>query len=154
MFTFNKLPSTANQINEVLKHCRSTVCNTVVVTTTQSDSPLIMIVDDTAFNIEIMQMMIENNFGLKCDCATSGLQSMEKLKKHIQRGKPMYKLIIMDINMPGGIDGCETVKRMRRMYPNEMGNALVVAYTAIPRESLGRLQDTKFDAYLSKPNSI
>ena len=34
---------------------------------------MILIVDDTAFNIEIVQMMIEINFALKCESATSGL---------------------------------------------------------------------------------
>ena len=31
----------------------------------------------------------------------------------------MYKVILMDINMPG-IDGVETVKRLRKLYPHEM----------------------------------
>lgn len=50
----------------------------------------------------------------------------------------MYSIILMDINMPG-IDGGETVKRLRKMYPNELSKAIVVAYTAIPREQFGSL---------------
>lgn len=49
-------------------------------------------------------MMIECNFQIKCDSSTSGLLSIEKVKKRISRIKEMYKLILMDINMPG-IDG-------------------------------------------------
>ena len=44
----------------------------------------------------------------------------------------MYKLILMDINMPV-IDGGETVKRMRRLCAHdELSQTLIVAYTAIP----------------------
>ena len=45
----------------------------------------------------------------------------------------MYKLILMDINMPV-LDGGETVKRMRRLYHSELINTTIVAYTAIPYE--------------------
>ena len=38
----------------------------------------------------------------------------------------------MDINMPV-IDGGETVKRLRRLYANELRNTTIIAYTAIPR---------------------
>jgi hypothetical protein len=39
-------------------------------------------VDDTSFNIEIMQLMIEVNYpNLKCDTATSGEGSIENGKE-------------------------------------------------------------------------
>jgi CheY-like chemotaxis protein len=110
-------------------------------------------VDDTAFNIEIVQMMIQFNFGLNCDSAISGIQAIEKIKKRIQRGKECYKLILMDINMPI-IDGGETVKRLRRLYGNELKNSTIIAYTAIPREQFGSLSEKKFDGYLSKPSKL
>lgn len=77
--------------------------------------PQVLIVDDTAFNIEIVRMMIECNYQVRCESATSGMQAIEKVKKRIIRGKPMYKLILMDINMPG-MDGEETVKKLKRLY--------------------------------------
>lgn len=101
--------------------------------TQQNESSQILIVDDTAFNIEIVEMMIQFNFGLSCDSAISGIQAIEKIKKRIQRGKDVYRLILMDINMPV-IDGGETVKRLRRLYSAELKNTTIVAYTAIPRE--------------------
>ncbi len=51
----------------------------------------------------------------------------------LQRCRGIYSIILMDINMPG-IDGGETVKRLRKMYPLELSSCLIVAYTAIPRE--------------------
>ena len=65
----------------------------------------------------------------------------------------MYKLILMDINMPG-IDGVETVKRLRKLYSNDLQKTLIVAYTAIPLEQFGSLKDKMFDAYLSKPSKL
>ena len=32
------------------------------------------------------------------------------------------------------IDGGETVKRLRRLYSNELKNTTIIAYTAIPRD--------------------
>lgn len=65
----------------------------------------------------------------------------------------MYKIILMDINMPG-IDGVETVKRLRKLYPVELSLTYFIAYTAIPRDQFGNLQDKKFDGYLSKPSTL
>lgn len=52
------------------------------------------------------------------------------------------------------IDGGETVKRLRRLYSNELKNTSIVAYTAIPRDQFGSLQEKKFDAYLPKPSKL
>lgn len=59
----------------------------------------------------------------------------------------------MDINMPPGIDGSETCKRLRKQYGKELSNSLIVAFTAIPKEQFGNPYDKKFDALLSKPCS-
>ena len=54
------------------------------VKTTTKKHGQILIVDDTAFNIEIMQLMIEVNFAdLVCESATSGLGAIEKVHKRI-----------------------------------------------------------------------
>jgi CheY-like chemotaxis protein len=109
----------------------------------------ILIVDDTAFNIEIMQLMIEVNFpNLVCESATSGLGSIEKVHKRIQHGKEPYKLILMDINMPPGIDGSETCRRLRRQYGKDLSDTMIVAFTAIPKEQFGNAYEKKFDGLL------
>lgn len=75
----------------------------------------ILIVDDTPFNVEILQMMIKTSFGVTCEIAFSGEEALEKVKKrHKQRqfNYPMYKLIFMDINMPG-ITGVQTTQYIR-----------------------------------------
>jgi CheY-like chemotaxis protein len=115
----------------------------------------ILIVDDTAFNIEIMQLMIEVNFPqLTCESATSGLISIDKVQKRILAGKEPYKLILMDINMPPGIDGSEACRRLRKQFGRELSDTMIVAFTAIPKEQFGNPYEKKFDAMLSKPCSL
>lgn len=79
----------------------------------------ILVVDDTAFNIEIVDMMISHNFGISCDSAISGMEAFIKVKKRIQRCQANYKLILMDINMPV-MDGCEAVKRIRKAFGDSL----------------------------------
>lgn len=65
----------------------------------------------------------------------------------------MYSLILMDINMPPGIDGSEACRRMRRQYSRELEGTMIVAFTAIPKQEFGNPIDKKFDAILQKPCS-
>ena len=96
-----------------------------------------------------MQLMIEVNFpNLFCESATSGISSIEKVHKRIMNGEEQYKLILMDINMPPGIDGSEACKRLRKQYGKELCDTLIVAFTAIPKEQFGNPYDKKFDALL------
>ncbi len=86
-----------------------------------------------------------------CESATSGMHSIEKVHKRLQNGREPYRLILMDINMPPGIDGSETCRRLRKQYGKELQDTLIVAFTAIPREQFGNPYDKKFDAMLQKP---
>ena len=50
--------------------------------------------------------------------------------------------------MPPGIDGSETCRRLRKQYGKELGDTMIVAFTAIPKEQFGNPYDKKFDAIL------
>ena len=65
----------------------------------------------------------------------------------------MYKLIIMDINMPS-LDGVETTKIIREQLEQQEGSFLIpfiVAHTAIREDQFGNFREKGFDAYLEKP---
>jgi CheY-like chemotaxis protein len=68
----------------------------------------ILIVDDTPFNIEVLQMMLKMTYGLACDTAYSGEEALLKIQERVyEQGLPCYSLIFMDINMTG-MDGVQT----------------------------------------------
>ena len=62
------------------------------------------------------------------------MNAIEKVHKRLQHGREPYKLILMDINMPPGIDGSETCRRLRKQYGRELADTRIVAFTAIPKE--------------------
>ena len=62
----------------------------------------------------------------------------------MMQGKEPYRLILMDINMPPGIDGSETCRRLRK----ELSKTKIVAFTAIPKEQFGNPYEKKFDGML------
>ena len=65
------------------------------------------------------------------------------------QGKEPYRLILMDINMPPGIDGSETCCRLRKAYyRGELSKTKIVAFTAIPKEQFGNPYEKKFDGML------
>ncbi|KGP63079.1 diguanylate cyclase [Legionella norrlandica] len=50
------------------------------------------------------------------DIATQGIEGIEKVKRSLEEGKP-YPLAFVDIRMPPGIDGIETIKRIWAIDP-------------------------------------
>ena len=78
--------------------------------------PEVLIIDDEVMNIEILKAMLWQR-GFKCDCAFSGLEALQLLKRRIQqverRETSNYRLILTDYSMPE-MDGPMLVKMIRR----------------------------------------
>lgn len=74
----------------------------------------ILIVDDTIFNIEVLQMMLQNQFHMNCDYAYSGDEALQKVRERTFSNQTLstYKLIFMDINMPG-MDGVKCTQLIK-----------------------------------------
>lgn len=66
----------------------------------------ILIVDDTVFNLKILQIIFESKFGLMVDQAVSGEEAVMMCRQRVKNRKEMYRIIVMDINMPG-LDGVQ-----------------------------------------------
>ena len=58
----------------------------------------VLIVDDTVFNIMILQNIFLINHKIKTDQAISGEEAIMKCKQRITLGQEAYRLIVMDIN--------------------------------------------------------
>ncbi len=70
----------------------------------------VLLVDDEKEFIETLAMRLETR-GLKADIAESGEAAIEKVQEK------SYDAILLDMAMPG-MDGIETLKRLRELNPN------------------------------------
>ncbi|RLB36829.1 MAG: response regulator, partial [Deltaproteobacteria bacterium] len=73
-------------------------------------APLVMIVDDEAPFVETMTKRLEKR-DLRILSALSGEEALEKLGKNQNTD-----VVILDVKMPG-MDGVETLKRIKRDFP-------------------------------------
>ena len=78
--------------------------------------PAILIVDDEAMNIEVIQAMIEN-LNHKSDACMSGQEALTLIEARIQQfqlqSQEMYKIIILDYSMPQ-MDGPQVALHIRQ----------------------------------------
>ncbi len=100
----------------------------------------ILAVDDSGENRELLQFYLEGQ-GAQVDSAATGHEAIEKALSN------NYDVILMDIRMPG-IDGIETVQRLRRLGYSG-------AVTALTADALKDHHDHAlaigFDDFLTKP---
>ena len=102
----------------------------------------VLLVDDNRMEQEISRKILE-----KLDCqvqvAESGEESVALAKE------TMFDLILMDINMPGGLSGAEATQVIRRQG---VGSPWVIALSIIsPQELREAGLDTVFDRFILKP---
>ena len=109
----------------------------------------VLIVDDNVLMLDVLRAMAESN-GWQADCVTSGEQALELMQ---QVDTPSYEVILMDWLMPG-LDGMETVRRIRKLTHDDNATPVVIMVTAHGREMLaGSSADDGdlLDGYLVKP---
>ena len=105
----------------------------------------VLLVEDYSPNILVASAMLEQ-FGYHCEIARDGMEAIAKFKQK------KFEIILMDIQMPG-IDGLETVRRMRALeYNNSQRKTPIIAVTAFAlagdRE---KCLQAGMDDYLIKP---
>jgi CheY-like chemotaxis protein len=87
---------------------------------------LVLIVDDNATNLFVLQKMLLT-FKVKSEKAMNGLECVQKVK---ERGMQGYSLILMDINMPL-MDGIEASKEINKLIHEGIIKSIpIVAVTA------------------------
>ena len=75
-------------------------------------SETVLVVDDILEQTNIAKNML-TKLGYTVHTATSGEKALEKIKK-----QPV-DLVILDMIMPGGLDGLETYKEIIQLYPHQ-----------------------------------
>jgi len=101
----------------------------------------ILLVEDSAVNLQMTKEILES-MGIDTDTAQSGEEAVQKVENN------EYKLILMDIRMPG-MDGYEATRRIRKL---EKGCMPIVALTADAVEGVEqKAREAGMNGYLTKP---
>jgi CheY-like chemotaxis protein len=107
----------------------------------------ILVVDDIVTNLDVVKGMLKP-YGIKIDCATSGLQAIEMIRANDSR----YSAIFMDHMMPG-MDGIETTRNIREEIATDYArNIPIIALTAnaiVGNEKM--FLNNGFQDFISKP---
>lgn len=116
------------------------------------DCHKILLVDDNAFNCQVLSMMIKNFFDIEVDVVFDGFSAIDLVKEKLQHPWcKLFKIIFMDINMPE-IDGFETTKRIWELVGEDVDMMKIIALTAMPWSELSDdLIDAGMTHYIQKP---
>jgi CheY-like chemotaxis protein len=82
----------------------------------------VLIVDDDVRNVFALTAALEQRFGMSVIYADNGIDGIELLKN-----TPRVDVVLMDVMMPG-VDGYETIRRMRKLPGH--GDIPIIAVTA------------------------
>lgn len=107
----------------------------------------ILVVDDTPMNLQVITGLLKRT-KMIVDTATNGEECIELF------GRRSYDIVLMDYRMPG-LNGIETLKKLKEIYPEKAERVPIIALTA--SAILGdreKLINAGFTDYLSKPVNI
>ncbi|CAD8126361.1 unnamed protein product [Paramecium sonneborni] len=107
----------------------------------------ILIVDDIPFN-QIALKMILKKYQIEVDSAFDGFQAIEKVKQKMSQHCPNYKLILMDIEMPG-MDGFQASKQIIELTSNQAFIVICSAYDT--QENIQQGKNLGINTFLTKP---
>src|ERR1700738_2203943 len=106
------------------------------------DPPLVLVVDDVADNVDILQMRLEAQ-GYEVVAAGDGLEALEKVRELLP------DLVLLDVMMPK-LDGIETVKRLKADHSLPFIPVILVTAKADASDVVAGLESGG-DDYLTKP---
>jgi CheY-like chemotaxis protein len=111
-----------------------------------------LVVDDFMPNLSVAQSMLQE-YKMQVDVLSTGQEAVERIEK----GKPRYDIIFMDLMMPE-MDGMEATRLIRSLSTEYGKTVPIVALTAIiTNETSGQekmLLEKGFQAVLYKPLSV
>jgi two-component system, cell cycle sensor histidine kinase and response regulator CckA len=104
----------------------------------------VLVVDDMPEQVEIAKKMLEK-LGYKVSTASSGSAAIES----IQQNKP--DLVVLDMIMPGGMDGLDTYKQIIGLYPDQR---VIIASGFAESERVKTAQQLGAGSYIQKPYTL
>jgi PAS domain S-box-containing protein len=109
----------------------------------------VLIMDDKAIIRELVSEML-SRLGFTVDCAEDGAEAIDLYKKAKVSGNP-YDAIILDLTIPGGMGGKETIERLREIDPGVKG-IVSSGYSNDP--IMSNFQQYGFRGVVAKPYRI
>ena len=104
----------------------------------------LLVVDDTRMNLTVFKGLLKAT-EVQIDTAESGKEALSLVRKY------SYDLIFLDQRMPG-MDGIETLRRMKHLYDNKNHGVPVIMLTAnAVAGAREKFLEEGFDDYLTKP---
>ena len=108
----------------------------------QSESPLLLLVEDNDANIDLMKLYLKKDFRL--DIAKDGLSAIELT------GRNSYDCILMDINLGPGMDGGEAIQQIRQI-PGYLTTPIIAVTGYTLQQEKEAILNKGADHYLAKP---
>lgn len=76
----------------------------------------ILLMDDETMILDVTSALLEN-LGYQVETAKEGKEVIEKYQKNLNAGKS-YDVVILDLTIPGGMGGRETLLKLKEIDPN------------------------------------
>jgi len=112
------------------------------------DLKVLVMDDDSAVRIVVSQLL--KSSGCSVVCTSSGEESIKAYGDAMQSGKP-FDVVVMDLTVPGGMGGKETVGKIREMDP---GAKVVVSSGYSNDPVMANYRDYGFCGVIAKPFNI
>lgn len=107
-----------------------------------ANSPTVLVVDDEPSMLRYLRTLLEVE-SYRVDTASSGEEALQ----HLQAGPPPA-VVLLDVLMPGGIDGLQTLEQMREKYPQL--KVIMLSCVSDTRKVVQAIRSGAQD-YLTKP---
>ncbi len=109
----------------------------------------ILVMDDDPLAGESTRRMLEH-LGYRVTLVRDGREAVEEYRRTMETGKP-FSLAIVDLTVPGGMGGEETVKKLHHLHP---GAQVLVTSGYTDNPVLARYRQYGFAGFLVKPFQV
>ncbi len=75
----------------------------------------VLVMDDEEMILEVLQAML-TSMGYTVDCACDGAEAVARYRQ-AHASSDVYKFVILDITVPGGMGGLDALAEMQRIEP-------------------------------------
>ncbi len=109
----------------------------------------VLVMDDDAMVRELVSKMLVR-ISCQVEVADDGEQALQMYKQSMDVGRPFY-CVIMDLTIPGGLGGQETIRHMQAMDP---GVTAIVSSGYADTPIMANFADYGFKGAIAKPYTM